>query len=403
MKTYHRHYPYLIFILFCMFFSTSCEEVSNEQNDYWMHRAEQGDPKALFYTSTNRYRMTDDTRINYLVKSAELGYAPAIDEIITRLLNNNAKEDAEAWIALGVEKNSRIAQYYQGKKYYYGEGIAMDAEKGKKLIEESASQGFKDAREELRKINGKTTGLFSKIADEFWSTWYSAEGTLFSRISVSFIKATVNSIPDQITLMLSLYMDAWWKGLLATIFILGFAIGFIYLLFQHRKIEWTYSRSSRTLAWVPFVFLIYGCIITLMSDFNYRLFKNVGRFSQTEETSSIVGTIAVLMTWIVVGAIIYGIVIILKDKVILKNKMMRLGALLLFCVLNYIAGIFLSFIIGVLFVLAIVKGWFVSSNSLIPGGDLDKSCKHKSFSGGCMRGGGACDVEEGRNCPYGML
>ena len=396
---------FLLLLTVLFFFATSCSDVSIEQRAYWMKRAEQGDPKALFHTSTNSgYLMPRSVRDEYLLKSAELGYAPAIDYIILELFNS--KDDAYfEWIKFGVNKDSKVAKYYLGR-IYYDEGTEEYVEQGKKLIEESASKGFKPARITLRMIKGKKENLFYHIIDEFWHTWYSTEGYFIGRLSASSISAVMFFIPYGLESLISSY-KTWWKGLLITVLFLSLIIGYIYLLFQHRKIEWAYSRSERTLVWVPLVFLAYGCILTFLSDFGYKLFRNVGRIFQTEETSSFVGTIAVFMTWILLCVTIYSIIVILKDKTIVKNKIIRLLMLALYCWLNFIAGIFLSIIIAVIVLISIVKGWYMDPNnkSLIPGGnDSNGSCRHKSISGWCQRKDREyCKVEEGGSCPFGML
>lgn len=55
------------------------------------------------------------------------------------------------WYEKAALQGDAWAQFYLGSMYYKGEGVAWDKTKAKELFQKAAEQGYKEAKEILRK------------------------------------------------------------------------------------------------------------------------------------------------------------------------------------------------------------------------------------------------------------
>ena len=63
--------------------------------------------------------------------------------------------EALKWYRLSAEQGNDVAQFNLGVMYEYGRGVAKDLQEARKWYEKAAAQGDTDAKDALKRLDGK--------------------------------------------------------------------------------------------------------------------------------------------------------------------------------------------------------------------------------------------------------
>ena len=152
---------FVVLIGLAALIAVSVFSLYDDGEDYVESSEEVTDAEELFvrglgYYSGNGVRQNYDKAMEYFLKAARQGYAPAqasLGEMYRGGLGVN-KDYGEAfkWYLKAAESGMPESQYNVGYMYYYGEGVEVSKEKAAEWFMKAAKQGYAPAQNYLGKM-----------------------------------------------------------------------------------------------------------------------------------------------------------------------------------------------------------------------------------------------------------
>lgn len=121
----------------------------------WKMAAEAGNPAAqhnlsVVYRTGDGVAKDEQMALDFLVKSAEQGYVPAVYDMGSFYLQQGNTAQAAPLLQAAAEQGYAPAQFNLGVMLVRGDGVAQNEELGVQLIRQAAEQGFQPAQQALQ-------------------------------------------------------------------------------------------------------------------------------------------------------------------------------------------------------------------------------------------------------------
>lgn len=386
---------------------TSCSNITEQEKTYILEQAEKGDHESLARVVCLRedfdYVFDQKTRSKYEQIGLENGVKPIIDN---KIAMSETDSERIKWLKFGVKKGIG-AHAYRLAEIYKADG---DSIKEREFYVQADELGYPMARLSLEKMDGATGSLTENIFATYRTEKLYANASWLGKNVKAMFATSKEMLMAVLTVFFRPEAGLWWKVLLTY---LGFLGVYIALMYYWPSFDRKLGQGNLSLAWIPWLFTLYGVYSAATSGSCREIWLNIGRLTPVEGTFGNLTLLSVIPTWIVLLSALYALGVALFSSRSVGLGIVRFLSVAALSVYGFVAGVSALVLVVVLFVIAMLKGHTANSfvNSTSSSGNSGSGsgrsyidCPHKTISGGCsLNNGYSCRAQSnGGDCPYGV-
>lgn len=327
--------------LIITFFTTSCDTMSEERENWLIEKAQKGDMEAQYIVALSYpgfHSVNKETREQYLKSLLEKEYIPVIHREASKTKNVHEKIK---WLEKAALKGDGKAMYLLYKVY---SDEKQDETLAEMWLRKSAETGYIYARDRVREIDNVEVGMWRQYIESIQDQTAWVKGTSLAKFSAMSFKAASEWFLGWLGCLLN-FSNTWWVGILLLLGQLLFIALFFVACFYYYQLDISFSTENDTfVGWLIPVFVIWGFLSCFLSNCFDEFAYNVGRFWLAEGTFGFWAKLAVGLSWIVSIFTLLAILMCLKTSEPQK-KVLRLLLMAFSCFYSFFMGAYLSLIV----------------------------------------------------------